>query len=128
MLKSYRKEWDEIRGCWKDRPRHDIASHGADAFRYLAAAYRDLPPPQPPKDTTPRWAGDGRFTVDDLIALHGRSDVRIRVNARLVELILAVFRDNRGRRQERVWRAQRPGAKIYAIATSAGGRDRTPGI
>jgi hypothetical protein len=76
MLKSYRKEWDEIRGCWKDRPRHDIASHGADAFRYLAAAYRDLPPPQPPKDTTPRWAGDGRFAADDLIALHGRSDCR----------------------------------------------------
>ena len=36
--------------------------------------------------------------------------------------------DNSGRRQERVWRAQRPGAKIYAIATLAGGRDRTPGI
>jgi len=79
MLKSYRKEWDEIRGCWKDRPRHDMASHGADAFRYLAAAYRDLAPPPPSKDTTPRWAGDGRFTVDDLIALHGRSDLRVRV-------------------------------------------------
>jgi hypothetical protein len=21
MLKSYRKEWDDSRGCWKDRPR-----------------------------------------------------------------------------------------------------------
>jgi hypothetical protein len=31
-----------------------------------------------------------------------------------------------GRRQERVWRAQRLEAKIDAIAPSAGGRDRTP--
>ncbi|MGA7545177.1 MAG: hypothetical protein WBW08_05025 [Methyloceanibacter sp.] len=32
-LRSYRKEWDEERGVWCDRPRHDTASHGADAFR-----------------------------------------------------------------------------------------------
>src|SRR5690242_3605434 len=31
-LRAYRKEWDDIRGVWKDRPRHDINSHGADAF------------------------------------------------------------------------------------------------
>ena len=42
-------------------------------------------------------------------------------DARFVDLILA------DRRQERVWRAQRPGAKIEAIATSTGGRDRIPG-
>jgi hypothetical protein len=40
-------------------------------------------------------------------------------------LILAVFMCNSGRRQERVCRAQRPAAKIDAIATSAGDRDRT---
>lgn len=31
-LKAYRKEWDDLRGVWKDRPRHDINSHGADSF------------------------------------------------------------------------------------------------
>jgi hypothetical protein len=31
-LKNYRKDWDGERGVWKDRPRHDSASHGADAF------------------------------------------------------------------------------------------------
>jgi hypothetical protein len=36
-----------------------------------------------------------------------------------------VFMCNSGRRQERVCRVQRPAAKIDAIATSAGGRDRT---
>jgi hypothetical protein len=42
-LKNYRKEWDDERGVWKDRPRHDAASHGADAFRSLAMIYRDIP-------------------------------------------------------------------------------------
>jgi hypothetical protein len=31
-LRAYRKEWDEDRGVWKDRPRHDDASHGADSI------------------------------------------------------------------------------------------------
>lgn len=37
-LENYRKEWDENRGCWKDKPLHDWSSHGADAFRYFAVA------------------------------------------------------------------------------------------
>ena len=28
---------------WRDRPRHDAASNGADAFRSLAMVYRDVP-------------------------------------------------------------------------------------
>lgn len=36
VLKNYRKEWDENLSCFKASPRHDWASHGADAFRYLA--------------------------------------------------------------------------------------------
>jgi hypothetical protein len=42
-LRNYRKEWDEERSTWRDRPRHDWASHDADAFRYLAMSYRELP-------------------------------------------------------------------------------------
>jgi hypothetical protein len=41
-LRNYRKEWDGERGVWKDRPRHDAASHGADAFRALAVSWRDV--------------------------------------------------------------------------------------
>ncbi|MCG7388761.1 terminase [Pantoea sp. ACRSB] len=37
-LEGYRKEWDDKRGCWKDKPLHDFTSHGADGFRYFAAA------------------------------------------------------------------------------------------
>lgn len=31
-LESYRKEWDEKRGCYRNTPLHDWASNGADAF------------------------------------------------------------------------------------------------
>jgi hypothetical protein len=39
-LDNYRREWDEKRGAFKDRPYHNWASHGADAFRYLATAVK----------------------------------------------------------------------------------------
>ncbi len=42
VLKGYRKEWDEDRSCFKDRPRHDWASHGADGFRVLALGWRQV--------------------------------------------------------------------------------------
>ena len=37
-LRAYRKEWDDERGVWRDRPRHDDASHGADAFLTFACS------------------------------------------------------------------------------------------
>lgn len=40
-LKNYSKEWDEKMKTYKDRPKHDWSSHGADAFRYFAVAYRE---------------------------------------------------------------------------------------
>jgi hypothetical protein len=42
-LRVYREKWDESRGVWKDRPRHDDASQGADAF--LAFACSSYTPP-----------------------------------------------------------------------------------
>jgi hypothetical protein len=38
-LENYRKEWDPRLGVWKDEPRHDKASNGADAFRGFAQGY-----------------------------------------------------------------------------------------
>lgn len=40
-LKHYRSEWDEKRKVLRPRPLHDWSSHGADAMRYFAQAYRD---------------------------------------------------------------------------------------
>jgi hypothetical protein len=42
QLRQYRKDWDETRGCWKDKPRHDSSSHCADSFRYMALAWREV--------------------------------------------------------------------------------------
>ncbi len=46
-LDGYRRAWDDKRGVWRDRPHHDAASHGADAFRMFAVGYR---PPGPARD------------------------------------------------------------------------------
>jgi len=35
-LENYRKEWNDSLGTWRDHPRHDHFSNGADAFRYVA--------------------------------------------------------------------------------------------
>lgn len=40
-LRSYRKEYNEKLAVYKQKPRHDWASHAADAFRYFAISYRD---------------------------------------------------------------------------------------
>ena len=43
-LKMYRKEWDDLRGVWKDRPHHDDASHTADG--YMTFTSSQYSPPQ----------------------------------------------------------------------------------
>lgn len=37
-LREYRKEWDDLRGVWKDKPLHNQASHGADGFLTFACS------------------------------------------------------------------------------------------
>lgn len=41
-LTAYHKEYDEERACFNDKPEHDWASHGADAFRYAALAIKPI--------------------------------------------------------------------------------------
>lgn len=38
-LKNYEKKWDSKNNLFMDKPLHNWASHGADAFRYLALTY-----------------------------------------------------------------------------------------
>lgn len=49
-LRQYRAEYDEKLRTFKNEPRHDWSSHTADAFRYLAMAYKVIAPekPKPP--------------------------------------------------------------------------------
>jgi len=47
-LRSYAKKWNEANKIYGDKPHHNWASHGADAFRYLAvgwSAETNQPPP-----------------------------------------------------------------------------------
>ena len=48
-LKNYRKEWDEKNKVFKNKPKHDWASHGADAFRCFAINYKKYIAPNPPQ-------------------------------------------------------------------------------
>lgn len=42
-LRQYKREWDEKLKAFRQKPRHDWASHSADAFRYGAISLRELP-------------------------------------------------------------------------------------
>ena len=57
-LERYRKEWDERRGCYRDQPFHDSASHGADSFRtgVMAASKKAAAVTARPVEKTGRWA------------------------------------------------------------------------
>ena len=49
MLRAYRADYDERTKVFHNRPRHDFSSHGADAFRYLSMAWREMQPEKPPE-------------------------------------------------------------------------------
>lgn len=66
-LKNYRKEWDEDLGVWKDKPRHDWASHGADAIGGLAMFYTELKPEEVPVDR-PIFKPMNEMTMDEWMA------------------------------------------------------------
>ena len=43
-LEQYRREWDDTLKTFKANPLHDWTSHLSDSFRYLAMAWRTIPP------------------------------------------------------------------------------------
>lgn len=44
-LEQYRREWDDDKKTFKANEVHDWSSHLADAFRYLAMAWQEIPEP-----------------------------------------------------------------------------------
>jgi hypothetical protein len=77
-LKQYRTDWDEKLRVFKNTPRHDWTSHRADAFRYLAMAYREIAP-VPIKEPGRIVAIGNRNTarLEDLWPKTGRAGRRI---------------------------------------------------
>jgi phage terminase large subunit len=63
-LRNYRREGVEKLKAFRDSPRHDWSSHGADALRTFATGYRERKE-RAPIDLTPTAAGFARqFRVD----------------------------------------------------------------
>ncbi|MEF8794427.1 hypothetical protein [Thiohalorhabdus sp.] len=54
-LDHYRKEWDDRLGVYKDKPRHDWASHGNDAFEQFARGWDGGGNQQPLPNTKRGW-------------------------------------------------------------------------
>jgi hypothetical protein len=50
-LRQYQREYDEDKKIFRDKPRHDWTSHGADAFRMLSIAWREEEKALPVDDT-----------------------------------------------------------------------------
>jgi len=66
-LRQYRTEYDEKTRAYKDTPRHDWTSHYADAFRYMAMAWREMAVPEA-ASAKPVVKGINQYTVDEMWA------------------------------------------------------------
>lgn len=69
-LRQYRAEYDDKARVFRDAPKHDWTSHAADAFRYLAMAWRELAPVvEKPK---PELRTLNTITFDEMLKRHER--------------------------------------------------------
>lgn len=73
-LRQYRAEYDEKTRAFKDNPRHDWTSHSADAFRYLAMAWREMAvrPGPPPKERRLQVGVPSTATFNDVVGPLGQ--------------------------------------------------------
>jgi hypothetical protein len=66
-LRQYQREYDEDKKVFRDKPRHDWTSHGADAFRYLAIVWKDeakiVDPEAPVRGV---FVGETKVSLNDL--------------------------------------------------------------
>lgn len=78
-LRQYRSEFKEDDAVFNDKPLHDWTSHAADAFRYLAIAWKELRPvrePEKPKhlvfEAKPNGIIQSNMSVREIIELKKR--------------------------------------------------------
>ena len=66
-LRQYQREYDEDKKVFRDKPRHDWTSHGADAFRMLSIAWREEEKALPKDDTIKGlYVGQTDVSLNDL--------------------------------------------------------------
>lgn len=71
-LRQYRADFDDRLRTFRDTPRHDWSSHSADAFRYLAMAWRDIRPDAKPAEHIWHVRGTPQGIQVNIGALHKR--------------------------------------------------------
>ena len=78
-LRQYQREYDEDKKVFRDKPRHDWTSHGADAFRYLSIVWKDeakiVTKDEPIKGV---YVGQTDVSLNDLW-----KDTKVRTNSRI---------------------------------------------
>jgi phage terminase large subunit len=68
-LRQYQREWDEDKKSFRSSPKHDWTSHGSDAMRMLAIAWRDEPSKRMNASERPLMVGPGNTaTLNDMWA------------------------------------------------------------
>lgn len=85
-LKAYRRDYDEIKRIHTDKPRHDWASHGADAFRVLAMVTqlpRDARDDAFPTRPKVEIRGMDSFTLDELFKDNEAKTLRLAARRRI---------------------------------------------
>lgn len=67
-ISQFRREWDDEKKCFRDKPVHDWTNHFADTLRYLAWVWKEPPPPKP-EAHKPQISVGGKssMTMDDLL-------------------------------------------------------------
>lgn len=78
-LRQYQREYDEDKKVFRDKPRHDWTSHGADAWRYLSLVWKDEA-----KIVTPNEPIRGVFVGKTDVSLNDLwKDTKVRTNGRI---------------------------------------------
>ena len=66
-LRQYQREYDEDKKVFRDKPRHDWTSHGADAFRMLSIAWKEEAKlPHKDDSITGLFVGKTEVSLNDL--------------------------------------------------------------
>jgi hypothetical protein len=82
-LRNYCVDWDEKLKVSKNQPRHDWASHAADAFGYMALGWKQVVGPEPPPTPKPLFKPLHTCTYDEY-ADEFLDEVEINVNGQKV--------------------------------------------
>jgi len=65
---QFRREWDDAKKCFRDRPVHDWTNHFSDALRYLAWVWKEPAKPKPRElNPTLTIGGQSTMTMNDML-------------------------------------------------------------